>query len=278
MAKRKLSSAEKRKKRAKRLVPKPVTGKPVNFEKKPVEDDDSEPPPTERAKKLLHAQRTSVAMLTLVRERVEELDYDAIQKSLSSSGYHVVDGFLQNDDIVTELQEEGLSLLKKDLMEVDLDHLGSGEYVCKIEGGEEQYQSCPRSVELVVSTTKHMAPAFDNLDGSVCMAIMRTYDHKAQMASLQLLKNVPERPMDILAKEENDVRRLNLLYYPISPQWQGEGGVTLESGERIQAKRDRLVFLKSDTCVHRKEPWLGKDGLEHASCIELHLIAGGAEK
>ena len=281
MAKRKLSMAEKRKRRAKKLPPRPVTGKPVNFDKfvemegeaqqesKQV-DDSGDTPPTERAKQLLEAQRKSVDMLTHVRERVEALDYDKIKSSLDSKGYSVVDDFLQKDYIIDELRKEGLALFQKEDMEVDLTNLGSGEYVCKIEGGEEQYVICPRTVELVVSMTKHMAPAFQqNLDPSACMSTMRTYDRKAQQASLELIgKDVPKRALGIVATEEKDSRKISLFYYPNEG-----GGVAFENEQTIPANRDRLFLLKSDSCLHRKEPWNDKE-LDNASCIELHLIKG----
>lgn len=275
-AKRKnLSAKERRRRRAKQLQPLPVTGNPVNFNKPISTGNDNEQPapatdtapPNERAKELLEAQRKSVDMLTHVRERVEALDYGEIKSSLSEKGYFVVDNFLERDDIIDELQQEGVALFEKDEMEVDLTNLGSGEYFCKIEGGEEQYKTCPRTVELVVSVTKHMAPAFqDSLDPSACMATMRLYDKKAQQASLELLPGeLPERPLDIVAKEDNDARKISLLYYPTNGC-----GVAFENDETIPGNRDQLVLLKSDTCLHRKVPWNN----DNASCIELHLIQG----
>lgn len=295
MAKRtKLSFADKRKRRAKRLPPLPIMGKPVNFDRplkeEPIAKSSTTPeeqaPPMTRAEEVLEAQRKSVGMLTLVRERVESLNYDDIQSSLETRGYFVVDDFLNNDDIVNELQKEGEALLRKDRMEVDLQQLGSGEYVCMIEGGEEQYTECPRSVELVVSATKHMSPAFEGkeLNPSACMATMRTFDRKARLASLELLQgenkdiDMPERPFGIVATEENDARRISLLYYAISNDWQDEGGVTFEeTGETIPAKRDRLLLLESETCRYRQERWKGKEGLERASSVELHLVKGSPQ-
>lgn len=289
MAKRnKLSAKEKRKRRAKQLQPRPVTGKPVNFEKSEAVDtkqqseaaqqaaaaaNDNEAPPTERAKQLLEAQRKSVDMLTHVRERVEALDYNEIQSNLSEKGYIVIDNFLQRSEIIEDLCKEGVALFQEeDAMNVDLNKLGSGEYVCKIEGGEEQYKTCPRSVEFVVGMTKHMAPAFQgsNLDPSACMAIMRTYDKKAQQASQELLSGeVPKRPLEIVANEEGDARKITAIYFPTPG-----GGVTFDEEETtIQAKRDRLFLLQSDKCLHRMEPWNDLED-DNANCIELHLIQG----
>lgn len=270
----KLSAKEKRKRRAKQLQPRPLSGKPVNFDKPTVDIDEkqaeatADAPPSERAQQLVEAQRKSVSMLTHVRERVEALDYEEIQSSLDEKGYAVIDSFLEKDDIIDELQQEGLALFENDKMEVDLTNLGSGEYVCKIEGGEEQYTTCPRSVEFVVSMTKHMAPLFSG-DPSACMATMRTYDKKAQQASLELLSGEPsKRPLQIVATEEKDQRKISVLYYPTKG-----GGVTFDDETTIPAERDRLFILKSDSCLHRQEPWSGEDG-EKASCIELHLIQG----
>jgi hypothetical protein len=288
MAKRnKMSAKEKRKRRAKQLQPRPVTGKPVNFKKSEAVDtepqseaaqeqaaaaNDDEAPPTERAKQLLEAQRKSVDMLTHVRERVEALDYNEIQSNLSEKGYSVIDNLLQRSEIIDDLCKEGVALFQEeDAMNVDLNKLGSGEYVCKIEGGEEQYKMCPRSVEFVVSMTKHMAPAFQgsNLDPSACMAIMRTYDKKAQEASLELLSGeVPKRPLQIVANEEGDARKITAFYFPTPG-----GGVTFDEETTIPAKRDRLFLLQSDTCRHRMEPWTDM-GDNNANCIELHLIQG----
>lgn len=277
----KLSAKERRKRRAKQLAPLPVTGKPVDFNSKPAVVTTEEPipkeetfaddaPPMQRAQQLLEAQRKSVDMLTYVRERVEALDYQEIQSSLSSSGYSVVDNFLDRSDVIDQLSHEGLTLFQNDDMEVDLTNLGSGEYICKIQGGEEQYKSCPRSVEFVVSTTKFMPPAFKgwNLDPSACMATMRLFNKKAQQASLELLSGeLPVRPLSIVATEEKDARKISVLYYPSDG-----GGITLENGETIRGKRDRLILLTSDSCVHRKEPWNGEE--DAATCIELHLVQG----
>ena len=286
MAKRKLSAKEKRKRRAKQLVPRPVTGKPVNFNTKPAvaaqepsvqhdattSTDSDDAPPMQRAAQLLEAQRKSVDMLTLVRERVESLDYENIQSSLSSGGYSVVDNFLERDDIIDALSQEGLQLFEHYDMETDLNNLGSGEYICSIQGGEEQYKLSPRSVEFVVSLTKHMAPAFRglNLDPSACMATMRIYDKEAQQASLKLLPGelLPERPFSIVATEDNDARKISILYYPSD----SGAGITLENGETVPGKRDRLILLQSESCVHRKEPWNGDQVECYASCIELHLV------
>jgi hypothetical protein len=281
MAKRKLSAKEKRKRRARQLTPRPVTGKPVNFNTKPAvvqelqeTSPDDAAPPTQRAQQLLEAQRKSVEMLTLVREKVESLNYEDIQSSLSSSGYSVIDNFLDQGEIIDKLSQEGLDLFEHYDMETDLNNLGSGEYICSIQGGEKQYKISPRSVEFVVSLTKHMAPAFQglNLDPSACMATMRIYDKETQQASLNLLPEelIPERPLSIVATDDNDARKISALYYPSD----GGAGITLENGETISGKRDRLILFRSETCIHRKEPWNGSQ-VDYASSIELHLVQGG---
>ena len=173
-------------------------------------------------------------------------------------------------------------------MELDLENLGYGEYTASIKGEEEQYAQCPRLVEFVVSITKHFPDLVSDhveLDSSACMATLRSFSHKTRLASLELVQGsrriekgqVPrERPFGVISIEPEDARRLTVLYYPISEEWDGsavEGGVTFEdSNENVRARRDRLVMLASDSCRHRRDAWMGRDGLYIASCIELHFI------
>ena len=61
--------------------------------------------------------------------------------------------------------------------------------LCGLQGGNEQYQICPRSIEFVVSTTKHFPTILSGiqLDKSNCISFMRTFDRKAWQASIDLL-------------------------------------------------------------------------------------------
>lgn len=231
----------------------------------------------ELAKEMIAAQRKSVDMLTFVRERVEGMPVAPIMESLKKDGYVVVDDFLASDDAVAQLQGEGLALFEKEMMSVDLSRLGSGEYLCAVAGGDEQYAVCPRAIEMVVCVTKHVPeclPEFD-LDAGNCMANMRTFDRNSKQASLSLLEGgeLPPQPFGIVATEENDARKVTLLYYMTDTNWTDGGGIVIEQGERlISAKRDRLVIMMSDSCRYRSEYFEGSDGLQRASCLELHLI------
>jgi hypothetical protein len=243
----------------------------------PVPSVQEEGSPQQLAKQMVEAQRTSIDMLTFVRQRVECLPLTTIMESLNKDGYVVVDDFLASEDAVSKIQAEGLALFEKEMMETDLTKLGCGEYLASIKGGDDQYLVCPRTIELVVSITKHMPPSLSefDLDGSNCMAFMRTYDRSSQLASLALVEGAElaaPQPFDIVAKEEDDTRKVTLLYYPIAAEW-SDGGITIEKGERlISAKRDRLILLLSDSCRHRPEYFAGDESRERASCLELHLI------
>lgn len=111
----------------------------------------------------------------------------------------------------------------------------------------------------------------EGLDSNTCMATLHTYSETEEPPEEQ-----PPRLWEAVAKSSNDPRKLTLMYYPVSTEWDAQedrGGITFaETGETVPAKRDRLVLLNSDTCLHRREPWHGKEGLSTASCIELHFL------
>jgi len=120
---KKLSMAEKRKRRAQKHSPQPVTGKPVDFS--------SKAEPQEKKKGLSEEQqRKSVGLLTCVKERVEHLPAKEIKDALASKGYYVVDRFLDNQEVVSEVQEEGQTMLKNGHMEKDPGT--SGKYVLSL--------------------------------------------------------------------------------------------------------------------------------------------------
>lgn len=232
------------------------------------------------AKQMVDAQRKSIDMLTFVRQRVESLPLTTIVESLTTDGYVVVDDFLANEDAVSKIQAEGLALFEKDTMETDLTRLGSGEYIISIKGGDEQYIVCPRTIETVVSITKHLTTSLSgfDLDGSNCMANMRTYDRSSRQASRALVQShdvLIQQPFQTIADGENDGRKVTLLYYPIAPG-SSDGGVRMERDELlISAKRDRLILLRSDSCRHRHEYFEGNEGTPNASCLELHFLGKG---
>ncbi len=248
----------------------------------------------EKAKELLKAQRASVNMLTLVKERAMKLlPAEAVFQGLEENGYAVIDDFLNDDSILTQLEEEGIKMLLGDVV---AGGVGTGEYIAKIEGGRKQYCLCPRIVELVVSTTKHLPAAFESatassgfripsLDPSACMATLRLFDRKALRASLSLLTGkddgtILDENSDLstllgtVVSDDSDQRMLSLHYYMITNKWKEEygGGLLFEAG-MVPAKRDRLVIFKSDATKFMPIPWKGSDSEQStaiASSIELH--------
>lgn len=243
-----------------------------------------------KAKELLKTQRASVDMLTMVREKVESLPSEELTLALERDGYYVVDGFLGEETILAQMESEADKLYTDGALEVDMSNLGSGEYTVAVKGGTEQYASCPRMVEWVVSTTKHVpeiaTPSSLSLDPRACMATLRTFDRKAFKASLALLTGSEEIPEEtttskkpfrtIVTDAKEDKRRLTLQYYLVPGSWDETcgGGLSFESGGgvMVQAKRDRLVVWKSDTSAFRKEVWKGTDEMPVGSCLELHLV------
>jgi hypothetical protein len=257
----------------------------------------------EKAKELLKAQRASVNMLTLVKERIQKLlsspesgvTSDTIT-TLQRQGYAVVDGFLDDEAIISELMSEAQQMLHGGDMEVDTSNLGTGEYITPLQGGNKQYSICPRMVEFVVSSTKNMPKIFQDdessnlcitLNDSASMATFRAFDRKALKASLTLLMGNPDdqvldsagdlSDLAVIADKEDDQRRLAMYYYILPEDWDEEcgGGLVFGSGS-APAKRDRLVIFYSDTTKCRAIPWKGKDDDSHSkiqgSTIELHLV------
>lgn len=236
--------------------------------------------------------------------------------SLAEKGYFVYDGFLSKeveggskedavfgDSMVTDMLSECSDMFANDKLQRDISHLADGEFVSQITGGE-NYSDCPRLVEYVVSCTRHLPPLlnkeFDKLgpgdlpylDATASMGSLRLYDRKTKLGTMSFLsgdetsgsdENVSERPFGVVCGDsdaaDNDSRRLTAIFYLSSEQWDSchGGGLTIESdGQRVEAKRDRIVLLRSDTCSHRQEPWKGSDesGLDKASSVIVHFIKG----
>jgi hypothetical protein len=248
----------------------------------------------EKAKELLKAQRESVNMLTMVKERIEYslCNNTAAIEQLQSQGFAIVDNFLNDESILQEIEEEGRRMVENGDMIVDTANLGTGEYTTALQGGEKQYALCPRMVEFVVSSTKHVPEVFGGeenimaLDTSACMATLRSFDRKALKASLALLTGKEDddvldaqtnaSPLQVIANEEDDQRRLSLYYYVLSKDWEESygGGLTFESGV-VPAKRDRLVMFYSDSTKCKTIPWKGSDTTTSTiigNSIELHLV------
>lgn len=135
-----------------------------------------------QAAALIETQRRSVEVLTDVRQRVESLPAEAICKSLISSDSdgigdsnshslcYVFDNLLDDLHLTEEMQAEGRSMFENNKLELDLKAgICSGEYAAAIKGGEE-YADCPRTVEFVVSLTRHLTGLLNRVvvvDGKV---------------------------------------------------------------------------------------------------------------
>ena len=87
---------------------------------------------------------------------------------------------------------------------------------------------------------------------------------------------------------ENDQRKITALYFTVPDSWNAQwaGGVRIktsasndegsenEDGNEIpvEAKRDRLLIFRSDTCLHKMEGWLGGEGSDMGSHIVTHFV------
>ena len=295
MGKRKVSMAEKRKLRQAKqrgvLSPNPFADLPkpkFDFQETPasavLDTSQKTSDPEEAAKKaqeLLKTQRASVDMLTFVKERVLAIPAEELESALDRQGYYIMDGLLNDDNILTQMEKETHNMYETGALEVDMSNLGSGEYAAAVKGGQEQYVKCPRMVEWVVSTTKHIPERLAglSLNPSACMATLRAFDRKVFLASLSLLtggEDVPDttKPFSKTVTGADDNRRLSLQYYIVPDSWDEAcgGGLSFEAGGRVEAKRDRLVVWKSDSTSLRKDMWKGSDLVPLASYVELHLV------
>jgi hypothetical protein len=233
-----------------------------------------------KAQELLQRQRESVAMLTLVREKVEALPVNEICDALQRDGFYIHDNLLLGHDdsstddhpadsddnrcssgissvILENMQQEGVALLYTSFSQADVQYLALGEYTCSLQGGEEQYKTSPRSIEWVVSVTKHLPELLNNkkhsdddhdysdddvirkfktnkLDPQKCIALMRTFDRKARIAARKLLvaavdenesdsddaEELAPRPFVLAAtKGETDLKQLSMRYYLVPSDW-----------------------------------------------------------
>lgn len=277
LAKRKkLSAAEKRKRRAQKQVSHTIqTRKPVSFKEETVQVETEAADAVDqevegKAQQLLEAQRQSVAMLTRVKEAVESIDVSELERK----GYMVVDDLLEDLDGLERLAVEGQGMLvEHGQMTADVERLGSAEYITRLKGGQEQYQYCPRAIEWVVSCTKHFPVA--HVDRTQTMAFMRTFDRKAYLASLQLLTGSiddgggkSDAPFGLVVDGDDDRRIISMRYYLNSDSG---SNLTFETtGETVAAARDRLIVWKSASTSYRADPWQGD--APYGSCIELHLL------
>jgi hypothetical protein len=161
-----------------------------------------------KAAALIALQKRSVEVLTHVRSRVESLPSEDIVKAMNGGSYIVFDDIL-GTELCSEMKNEGQTMYLDNKLELDLESgVTSGEYVVPIKGGQEQYTDCPRSVEYVVSLTRHLAGMLNKLvvcesgedtltsnafhlgyklDETASISSLRVFDRKARLSSLALL-------------------------------------------------------------------------------------------
>jgi hypothetical protein len=271
----------------------------------------------DKARELLEAQRDSVDMLTMVRGRIESTLCGPAIESLRRDGFVVVDDFLRDEWVLDQMVQEATNTVDGDnSTAVDAANLGSGQYLTPLLGGDGQYRLCPRTVEFVVSSTRHLPKAVNDrnddgttttttsssssaftLDASACMATLRSFDRRALKASLALFtgtddddendkiddvdvwldgQSVDPSTLQVVARDEDDPRRLSVYYYVLPDEWDERcgGGLVFESGV-VPARRDRLVLFYSDRTKCRTVPWRGSDSSPSTMAghaIELHLV------
>jgi hypothetical protein len=309
--------AEKRKKRGKKFIPKPME-RPKALDQVPKADvwektvstDDqvqtvqkAEEESRAKAASLVDLQRKSVQVLTHTRTQVENLPVDQILDAINGGKFVVFDNLL-GEDLGREMMEEAQSMFDNNKLELDLNAgITSGEYGAAIMGGKEQYIDCPRSVEYVVSTTRHLAGMLNKagdgedgnalpnkLDETASLAGLKLFDRKARVSSLALLTgnegddtvSLEKKPFGCLVDKNSDVvdmRKVTAIYYMTPKDWDVGcgGGVTFKDVDgvekTIEAKNDRLLLFNSEESVHRLEPWIGKDRIEGTSgYIIAHLL------
>ena len=237
-----------------------------------------------RAAELIASQRKSVDTLTHIKERVEALPYEEIGRELQGKGYYVMDQFLDQIDLVSEMEAEALAMMNADKLERDVSNLESGEFATRITGGEEQYTDLPRTVEYIVSSTRHMPPLLEEmgegnmlgctLDATASTGTLRVFDRKARESSLALLSEAPPPREHALVNEGNasDPKKITVVYF-LSDWGEAEGGgLGFEDGTVVSPARDRLVIFRSDMCKHRMEPVpTGGDGSNYAYIVNQLL-------
>ena len=262
-----------------------------------------------KASALVESQRKSVDSLTFIRKRVEEsaFPFNDAARAILDNGYFVYDNFLSSnedkafgDALLDDMLQECSDMLSNDKLERDITRLGYGEYLTKIVGGD-AYADCPRLTEYVVSLTRHLPPLFnkeldvlkdDNmsrLDGTASMGTLRVYNRQTRLSERSLLfkeqaesYDQDDKPFGVICGDsegtENDTRRLTAMLFLSSKDWDAKscgGGVTMEKDEeKVEAIRDRIILLRSDTCSYRQETWIGddKEGLGLASCAVVHFV------
>ena len=307
--KKKLSMAEKRKRRGRKLPPRKVERPAVLDRTAPIdqwaptqttdeavvqmksqEDAAASAAAAEeaaiqaRAAELIASQRKSVDTLTHIKEWVEALPYEAIGQELQSKGYYIMDQFLDQVELVSEMESEALAMMEGDKLERDVSNLESGEFATRITGGEEQYTDLPRTVEYIVSSTRHMPPLLEEmgggdvlgcvLDATASTGNLRVIDRKARESSLALLSEAPPPRDYALVNEGNasDPKKITVVYFLSDWSESEGGGLGFEDGTVVSPAGDRLVIFRSDTCKHRMEPVsTGGEGSNYAYIVNQLL-------
>lgn len=252
--------------------------------------------PTQRAKALVAAQQESVKMLTHVTQRIQSaIDVESLARDFATRGYHVVDDFLDDPEVVNTLQRECEALYSThNDMTVDLQPgstssgggLGTGEFGAALQGGEDQYPKCPRSIELIVSLTSKLSPKINvhenlRLDERACSgALARIFDRSALRASLKLLlgddgtedRVLDEPPMtppppfrtvveinkdddDATAKKpQEDLKKVSICYFAVPTSWDDScgGGLTFSNNNNNSVHDDDYDDNNGDS-GHRVE-------------------------
>eukprot|EP00560_Eucampia_antarctica_P001348 CAMPEP_0197836982 /NCGR_PEP_ID=MMETSP1437-20131217/30669_1 /TAXON_ID=49252 ORGANISM="Eucampia antarctica, Strain CCMP1452" /NCGR_SAMPLE_ID=MMETSP1437 /ASSEMBLY_ACC=CAM_ASM_001096 /LENGTH=314 /DNA_ID=CAMNT_0043443611 /DNA_START=203 /DNA_END=1147 /DNA_ORIENTATION=- len=260
-----------------------------------------------RASALVNSQRKSVDTLAFVKDRVSAItNYQDIVMPDSQQSVLLVDDFLGSDDLVTEMESECSAMLadgKLSLRSVD----AIGEYTVQINGGD-NYADCPRCVEFVVGMTRNMPPLLNEaaaasatqdwqeLDATASMATFITFDRKAKLACESLI-NEAEKASSLeddkdeksLKNDDNyafanggdkkDARKVTALYFLTPKEWDPScgGGLTTKNTDDdattfLPAKNDRLMLFRSDLCLHKIEEWIGKEQLDVATFLVVHLV------
>lgn len=306
---KKLSMAEKRKRRGRKLPPRQVERPAVLDRTAPVDQwaptkttDESvaqmkvhedaataeEAAIQARATELIESQRKSVDTLTHIKERVQAMPYESIGQELQAKGYYVFDKFLDQEELVMDMEAEALAMMEADKLERDVSNLESGEFAVRIAGGEEQYADLPRTVEYIVSSTRHMPPLLEEMEGlgsslddAASTATLRVFDRKARESSLALLSEAPPPREYALVNEDpaSDPKKVTVLYF--LSDWGDEGaggGVGFDDGSMVSPARDRLVIFRSDTCKYRMEPVAAGGSSSNFAYIVNQLLRKSADE
>jgi hypothetical protein len=131
------------------------------------------------------------------------------------------------------------------------------------------------------------AASISKLSSTASRGTIRLYDRKTRLGAEKLLMKpetgdgIQDRPFGVICgdndgAENNDTRQLTAMLFLSSKDWNATcgGGVTVEKDEKLDAVRDRIILLRSDTCSIRQDPWIGEDGegFEKASCVTVHFV------